>query len=481
MGISDSLARTRLFRLLWIFIEKFGLVGLSVVSFVLFAAWLTPAELGVGVLVIGIVELLCLLLTSAVDSAFVRLEKIDERKDASLFWGGTLVSSIVYGMLILVAACIPDAVSVLPLLIASGLILPLQLCTRVSIAHMRRDGNFKALAKRTLIGKVVGMLLGLSAAFSGWGSWSLVIQAVAMQASSTAILLLNDRRALPVIIDRSFLFELLSVGMPISLKTASWSVLTKGLNVILAMTAGVAAVGYFNFANRLVELPRTAIYGGLMQYALPALSRRKADPDQLHTFYSQSSRLSLMALLPAFVGLALLADPLINVVFGNKWAPAIPVLQGLACMASLSLVFVFTPSLLAALNKTRITLPAELLATGIALTFVYVQGAELGAFVGVCALVIRFLIVAPVNVYAMGQCVGYRGVDLFKDIYPSLVSAAVMSLSIAAVQQHLEINQVMQLVAVPVLGAGIYMLVYSMLHSGWQDELRMFLRQPLKS
>lgn len=55
------MANHRLITLGWIFTEKFGLIFLSMITFVVYARLLSPAELGVGTVIIAIVELLSLI------------------------------------------------------------------------------------------------------------------------------------------------------------------------------------------------------------------------------------------------------------------------------------------------------------------------------------------------------------------------------------------------------------------------------------
>ncbi|HLV18004.1 MAG TPA: polysaccharide biosynthesis protein, partial [Pseudomonas sp.] len=64
--------RERLARLAWIFSEKFGLILLSMLSFFVFAHLLSPEELGLGVLIIVIVELVALLFSSLIEDPLVR-------------------------------------------------------------------------------------------------------------------------------------------------------------------------------------------------------------------------------------------------------------------------------------------------------------------------------------------------------------------------------------------------------------------------
>src|SRR5690606_30892097 len=83
---APDLIRERLTRLAWIFSEKFGLILLSMLSFFVFAHLLTPEELGVGVLIIVIVELVGLLFSSLIEDPLVRRPQVTPRQRATAFW-----------------------------------------------------------------------------------------------------------------------------------------------------------------------------------------------------------------------------------------------------------------------------------------------------------------------------------------------------------------------------------------------------------
>src|SRR5690606_10337652 len=131
------------------------------------------------------------------------------------------------------------------------------------------------------------------------------------------------------------------------------------VNVVLGITAGASAVGMFNLAMRIIDLPRTAIYNGLMSYALPAFARRSADSSRLIGIISDSTALSGFLLTPLFIGIALTADDIVLLIFGAKWVDAIPLLQVLACTAALGNLAMFATTALVAVNRSRLTLKAE--------------------------------------------------------------------------------------------------------------------------
>mgnify|MGYP003625238858 CR=1 FL=1 len=470
------MSKHRIIRLLWIFFEKFGLVFLSIFSFFIYAHLLLPEELGQGALVLGVVELITLIFTSTVDSSFVRLDKVSTKQDATLFWAGNLFSLSSMALINIGTFIYTTNPEIRLLMAVASTLLLLQMASRVYVAHMRRSGNFKALAMRTLLGKIVGMAVGIGAAYYGMGAWAIVLQAISMQFIATSMLMMGDKRALPIFIDFKFFRELIVVGAPIALKAVNASILSKGILIVLGIVAGPAAVGYYNMANRLVDLPRSAIYGGIMGYALPVLSRRKHDAANLKGFYTQATLISFLLLAPIFVGLSIFASDVILLIFGEKWRPSIPVLQILSIVAALSFLFLFTSSLLAAMNKAKLTVKAEILSTCVGLVCVYFSGLEYGAVAGALAGFVRLLIVAPANVWALKAVVGYSAGEFFNSFYRSLIACLVMFAGVFTLNIYVPLDGWLHLLLGAPLAGLAYIIVYSIVHRTWLKEIRSFLK-----
>jgi O-antigen/teichoic acid export membrane protein len=81
----STMANHRLVKLIWIFTEKFGLIFLSMITFVAYARLMSPAELGVGTVIIVIVEMVGILYSSILEDPLVRLERLEEKHICTAF------------------------------------------------------------------------------------------------------------------------------------------------------------------------------------------------------------------------------------------------------------------------------------------------------------------------------------------------------------------------------------------------------------
>lgn len=464
--------RERLSRLAWIFSEKFGLILLSMLSFFVFAHLLSPEELGVGVLIIVIVELVGMLFSSLIEDPLVRQQQVTPRQRATAFWA-CVIAGVGSALLISAGGLLySDDTAVRAMVIVAALKILATLMARIYVAEMRRSGNFRLLASRTLLGKVLGALGGILVALQGGGAWALIVQALIMELVSLLMLMHSDRRRLPLVFDRHWLAGVVTAGLPIAINTLCGQLLQRGASVVLGLTAGVQAVGQFNFALRIIELPRTAVYNGLASYALPAFARRVEQPARLSALFGAMSSLTGFLLTPCYIGLALTAEDLVLLVFGAKWLAAVPTLQVLAIMAALANTTLHAQSLLVAVSRIQTVVRAEILTTLFALALLALLGGPLGALAGGLAMLVRTLMIAPIHVSALRRSIGFGATDWLQTNYRSLLASLVMSLAVVYFSSGSSLGGFAHWLANMCIGALAYALAYSLLHPRWFPDFK---------
>ena len=464
--------RERLARLAWIFSEKFGLILLSMLSFFVFAHLLTPEELGVGVLIIVIVELVGILFSALIEDPLVRQQQLSHRQRATAFWACVAAGLGSLGVIGLGGLMVSDDPAVRAMVLVAASKVLATLMARIYVAEMRRSGNFRLLASRTLLGKVLGALGGILVALRGGGAWALIVQALIMELVSLLMLMRNDPRRLPLAFDRPWLAGVLVAGLPIAIKTLCGHLLQRGASVVLGLTVGVQAVGQFNFALRIIELPRTALYNGLASYALPAFARRAEQPARLWSLFGAVSSLTGFLLTPCYIGLALTAEDLVLLVFGAQWLAAVPTLQVLAVMAALANTALHAQSLLVAVSRIQTVVRAEVVTTLLALALLGLLGEPLGALAGGLAMLARTLLIVPIHVAALRRSIGFGAADWLQGNYRSLLATLLMSLAVLYFSAHSTLGGYTHWLADICVGTLAYALAYSLLHPRWWPDFK---------
>lgn len=264
-----------------------------------------------------------------------------------LFWGVGL-----YGLTLLLAhpmALLLGDPMLAELLPVVGLRLIMDLAGVVPMALLSRRMQFRQMTFRTLISSVLSMVVCLVVLWCGYGLWALVISQLigAFVVCLVSWLCVSWRPSLEF--SRQALRDLMGFG-----GFASGSRLITTINVdqlMIGAFLGATAVGLFSFARRIFQMLNDVLTGALAAVSYPLLSSMQSEPEKLRETYLTTTFLSSVLSFPIFVGLALIADQMIPLIFGAKWQDATPALQAFCAIGLLSCIGILQASLIRAKGR----------------------------------------------------------------------------------------------------------------------------------
>ncbi|HEY4065882.1 MAG TPA: oligosaccharide flippase family protein [Burkholderiaceae bacterium] len=339
--------------LLWSLLETFGSTGFSLLAIVVLARVLSVEQMGLGSLAVLIAYLTSLPFEVLFHDTLVQRKQLDERHVSSAFAVTAAASTTAAALAFLCAPAIASAYGQPPLaaLLRGALAaVPLAGMSSVVSATLRRRLAFAPLARRTIVGRLLGVSLGVATAFIGGGAWSMVVMQVASIAFSTAVLL-SDRENRPALrVSWAATRELLGFALP---NMAAQLMLVGNSRIFLgvfAFFADAATFGRFSLAFRLVEELRNTLCAAASQLALPLLARQLHDRPAFASVYRKATGFTVTILLPLYAGFGLLAPDLVPLLFGAKWQGTELVIQVLCVATMLMIVREFSSVTLTALG-----------------------------------------------------------------------------------------------------------------------------------
>jgi O-antigen/teichoic acid export membrane protein len=168
--------------------------------------------------------------------------------------------------------------------------------------------------------------VAIAAAVAGAGLWSFVLGALAARGANLAVLWSATRWRPTLRWNRRELVPVLKFGI---LFQGSVLVGLAGDAVVptfVTIWSGVAAVGYLNWAATLAFLPLQVV-GIAGRVLFPALSSLQAEPERFAEATARALNRVTTILYPAAALLLAGADPVVRLVFGEAWAPAVPAVR----------------------------------------------------------------------------------------------------------------------------------------------------------
>ena len=208
--------------------------------------------------------------------------------------------------------------------------------TAVPVAILRREFNFRVLSLRAIAGVIVGGTVGITMALTGWGVWSFVGQWIAMISTNvvmawTAVAWRPGLNTTREHIRRAGGFGVQVLG----LRMAELAVVQMP-TLLIGATLGPLATGLYSVSWRLVETLTFLISTPLRMVSQPAFAAVTREGGRAGDLLLDIARLTGVIAFPFFVGLAVVAEPVLRLFFGTEWLGAAPVLS---VMAFLGLYF----------------------------------------------------------------------------------------------------------------------------------------------
>lgn len=123
---------------------------------------------------------------------------------------------------------------------------------------------------------------------------------------------------------------------------------------------GRAALGHYSVGDNLAQMPTREATAPLQQTLFPALAKIADEPHRLRHAYQRAQALITYLALPIGVGFALVAEPVVIAFLGEKWLPAVPVIQALSSVFALQTLGSMVQPLGMAMGYTKLLFKRDL-------------------------------------------------------------------------------------------------------------------------
>ena len=231
--------------------------------------------------------------------------------------------------------------------------------------------------------------------------------------------------------------------------------------LLVGKMLGGTALGYYSVGSNLAMMPTREATAPLTQTIYPGFSSIRDDPERLAAAYQRVQALVAAVALPAGIGVAVVADPLVRLALGEKWTPIIFIIQSLASVFALQTLGSLVQPLGMAKGETRLLFirDAQMLCVRVP---IMIAGLMLAGLQGVIiGRVFTGLFSAFVNMLLVRR---FTGVTVLKQLSAnvrSLTSIVVMAAGVTLASSHLTYTTdkstlALQLGILTALGAFLY-------------------------
>jgi len=339
----------------WSSISHIGCRSLSLLTTVILARLLVPADfglVGMAAVVIGFIEMFKDLGTAA---AVIQRKTTSQALLASMFWlnaGFGLAAMLAIYLASPLAGTFYREPQVIPIMQALSLSFLLSGLSNLQKSLLERNLEFDKLARIEIGTTLFATLVGITAALLGHGAWSLVYQMLAGNFIGT-LLLWSACRWRPT---RQFDWQEIRSVMGFSLNLTGASIFNyfarNADKFLIGRFLGSQDLGYYDLAYRLMQLPLQGISAVIGRVMFPLYARMQDDAGQFGRAYLKVASAIALISFPLMLGLTALAGPFVRAVFGAAWMPVIPLLLILAPLGAVQSIATTVGSIYTAKGRT---------------------------------------------------------------------------------------------------------------------------------
>jgi lipopolysaccharide exporter len=401
---------------------------------IVLARLLTPEDFGIVAIALVVTMLLDQIMDLGTGSAIIQRKSVDDKLLNSVFYLnlalGALLGLSLYLSAGLVASLLgsPEAK---PVLQAFSVVTAVTSLGQIHDALLRRNLRFGEIAIVTGVSAAATAVISIGGALLGLGYWALVLGTAVGALVGTVLVWIYDRWRPSLMLSLASLKSIWGYSIHLFLSNMLFMFFTQVDKIIIGRFLGSTALGTYTLAQRTVTSPITAVSTVVNEVAFPAFSRRQNDHAALRSAFVRSSRVVALVTFPAMIGLAVLADPAVNVVFGSQWLDLIPVIWLLAPIAAVQSMTVNSTQMLLAKGRSDWAFRWGVVYC-LVLTVLELLGVRWGLVGVAAAYAAGILLLTPFALALAFRTIEMRLRDYLRELLPHFWITAVMAVCVAA-------------------------------------------------
>lgn len=432
--MSESLKHKTVKGVSWSFVDSIANQGITFLVGLVLARLLTPEDYSL----IGIIVIFIAVFNSIVDSGFsnalIRKKDATDKDYNTVFVSNLVISIVLCATLYLSAPTIAGFFARPPLtdlLHVMSFIIIINAFAIIQRTILMKNIDFKTQTKISLISSITSGVVGIGMAVFGYGVWALVGQQLSRQGLNTVFLWIYARWYPRLQFSTESFRELFGFGWKVLVSCLIDTVWKEIYQVVIGKCYAPAMLGQYTRAQQFASIFSSNLTSIVQRVSYPVLSSIQDDKARLKAGYKRIIKISMLLSFVLMLGMAGCAESMIQVLVGDQWLPAVPLLQIICFQMMLYPLHALNLNMLQVEGRSDLFLRLEIIKKAIA-----VGPILLGIFVNIywmlAGSVITGIIAYYLNAYYSGPAIGYSIKEQIKDILPSFGIAMVMAAAVYA-------------------------------------------------
>jgi O-antigen/teichoic acid export membrane protein len=423
----------------WMVFFKLSERSLGLISTVVLARLLIPADFGLVAMATSIIALLELMRAFGFEIVLIQNQQA-ERRHYDTAWTFNVCFGVALALILLFVASPAARFYAEPRLEIVIYFLGLGFCVEgfqnVGIVEFRKELRFKKEFAFLLTKKLFAFTVALAVAFAFRSYWALVAGIVTGRFAGVG--LSYFMHAYRPRLSLAAWHELLNFSKWLLINNIAYFIHTRSADFIIGKLAGARALGLYAISYEISTLPTTELVAPINRAIFPGYSKIADDLSKLRASFLQVISVIALLALPAALGIAATAHLLVPVFLGNGWVDAIPLMQVLAFYGAVISLTANQGAVYLALAKPKVLTMLGLAHSVVLVSSLLLLTHRAGPLGAAWAFVGTALILLPVRYALLFHYLKLHLIDILGAMWRPLAAAVGMLATVNLLTGYLE-------------------------------------------
>lgn len=430
-AISMSLKHRAINATIWSAMERIGSEAVRFSVTVILARLLMPEEFGIIAMLYVFLAIANTFLDSGFGSALIQKQEPESIDFSSVFYFNVAIGILVYALFFLSAPYIalfykePQLIRLTRFL---SLTLIVNAIGMVQGTILERGLNFKKLAKVSFLALFISGITAVWLASIGAGVWSIAVQIMISSSIRTGLLWFYSSWRPKWEFSASALKPLYRYGGKLLAASLLETVFQNIYSLLIGRYFRARELGFYSQARNIQEAVVHNLANAVGKVTFPALSEIQDDDFRLKAAFKKIMQVLAFLNFPLMLGLIVVAQPLVQVVFSDKWLPAVPYIQLVSISGAIYAIQFTNLTILRVKGRSDLILKVEIVKKAMILgvLLLSLRWGVTGVLVG---MVITSYISYFMNSYYSSRLIEYSRKEQVYDLVPCAVLSVAMAVA----------------------------------------------------
>jgi len=390
----------------WVFFLRIINQGFSLIRLIILARILSPKDFGL----MGIALLTMSVLETFTQTGF-QAALIQKKEDIKSYLDSAWTFLILRGFVLFVilyfiapyAAVFFNTPEAKPIIRVIGFSILFQAFTNIGITYFKKELEFNKEFIYQFTGTLADFIVAVSAVLILKNVWALVLGLLAGNITRCFVSYLIHPYKPRLSFALEKVKELFGFGKWIFSSSILIFLITHGDDIFVGKLLGVTALGFYQLAYRISNMPATEITQVISQVTFPAYSKLQDDIPKLRKSYLKILQITAFLSFPIAGLIFVLAPDFTKIFLGEKWMPMVPAMMVLVLWGVIRSMAGVNSSILQAVKRPDIITKLSAIKLLILVILIYPLSIKWGILGTSLAVLLSAIFITP-NTFHITIC-----------------------------------------------------------------------------